>query len=1742
MRNIFFTLSLTWLLSVFCTTADAVQAVLQRGYDTNVSGANLTETTLTPSNISVSTFGQVFNLPVDDNVYAQPLYVPGVLIPGQGTHNVVYIVTESDTLYAFDADVGGNALWSENFAGSVGATPVPIAKFTFGGNKNITGNLGILSTPVIDPTTNLMYLVAATVENNNLVYRLHAVEITTGYEPYPNVVIGGTYGGVKFTPQYQTQRVSLTLAKGEVVFAFAAVELEQDNIGGYVGWVMSYNKSTLQQDGIYAASTTGDKGAGIWQSGRPPAVDSSGDVYVFTGNGYSNGYDGVNDFSESALKLDPGNGLALLDWFTQGDWSYADEYDLDLSSSGPILFPGTNLMGAGGKEGNFYLLNTTNLGKFNANDSQVVQKQEFSPDEIRGGPVYWQRSTANGGPRLYNWSATDTLKAYSFNGSVLSTGPVDQGPTEGIWPGGTLTLSANADTHGTGVIWSTLAQSGDAENNPPVPGMLVAYNAENLSAGELWDSTQNATRDGFGNLAKFVPPTVANGKVYVATFSNQVAVYGLLPTSFTLTATTSSQTVMEGNAASYALSIGAISGFSGTVSFSVSGLPAGAAASFSPSTVTGSGSTTLTVTTSSSTPVATSTLTITGTSGSLTQTANVSLTVTPIPAPSSFGLSTTTLTKSVLSGGTASYPLSVAATNGFSGTVGFTVTGLPAGATASFTPSTVTGSGGTTLNVTTTSGTTPLGTSTLTITGTSGSLTQSTSVTLAVVSSLSSPSFSLTPTTTTDTVAIGSTASYPLTVGALNGFSGAVALSVSGLPAGTTASFSPSTVNGSGATTLSVTTSGTTPAGTSTLTITGTSGSLSQSTSVTLAVTNTAGIGIQFVGQGTTLASTAVAGVVSQSNWNPATGANSTSALALVDGSGLSTGASVTWSSNGIYSLPIATTTANDQLMSGYLDAETTPTTVTVSGLPLDPVGYKVYVYADGDNGSGNRTGAYQISGTGITTTSVNLTDAANTNFSGTFVQANNSAGNYVLFTVTGTSFTITATPGTASDGYPRAPINAIQIVPQTATTPTFALTATTSSQTVTAGKSASYALNVEAEDGFSGTVSLSVSGLPTGATASLTPSTVSGSGAATLTVTTSSTMPASSSTLTVTGTSGSVTQTANVALVVTASASPSFSLTPTTSSQTVAAGSAASYGLSVGALSGFTGTVGFTVSGLPTGATASFIPSTVTGSGSTTLNVTTSSTTPVGTSTLTVTGTSGSITQTANVALVVTAAPTPSFSLTPTTSSQTVTEGNAASYALSVGALNGFTGAVGFTVSGLPTGATASFVPSTVTGSGSTTLNVTTSSSTPVGTSTLTITGTSGSLTQSTGVTLVVAAPPPPPSFSLSATTSTQSVLSGGTASYALSVGALNGFTSTVGFTVSGLPTGATASFVPSTVTGSGSTTLNVTTTSGTTPLGTSTLTITGTSGSLTQSTSVTLAVVSSLSPGFSVTPTTTTDTVAIGSTASYPLTIAAVNGFSGAVALSVSGLPAGTTASFSPSTVTGSGATTLSVVTGGATPGGTSTLTITGTSGSLTQSTSVTLAVTNTAGIGIQFVGQGTALASTAVAGVVSQSHWNQGTGSSSTTPLALVDGSGLSTGASVTWSANGVYNLPIATTTANEQLMSGYLDAVGTPTTVTVSGLPLDPAGYTVYVYADGDNGSGTRIGAYQISGTGITTTSVNLTDAANTNFSGTFMQANNSAGNYVVFTVPGTGFTITATPGTSTDAWPRSPVNAIQVVPN
>ena len=262
--------------------------------------------------------------------------------------------------------------------------------------------------------------------------------------------------------------------------------------------------------------------------------------------------------------------------------------------------------------------NSANMGHLVSRDTQIVQELQAAAGHIHGAPVYWNSSFSypQSYPLVYIWSENDFLKAFHFNGTNFDPNPVMQSTFQDPpgMPGGMLSISANGNTPGSGIVWAMVPYSGDAERNV-VPGVLRAFDAANIS-NQIWNSKQNAARDDFGNFAKFCPPTIANGKVYIGTFSNAVYVYGLLPPNFSVNAQPAARSVVPGNPTTFTVSSNALNGFNGPVALSVSGLPSGATVSFAPATLTGAGTSTLTINTLGSTPVGSSTLTVTGTSGS----------------------------------------------------------------------------------------------------------------------------------------------------------------------------------------------------------------------------------------------------------------------------------------------------------------------------------------------------------------------------------------------------------------------------------------------------------------------------------------------------------------------------------------------------------------------------------------------------------------------------------------------------------------------------------------------------------------------------------------------------------------------------------------------------------------------------------------------------------------------------------------------------------------------------------------------------------------------------------------------------------------------------------------------------------------------------------------------------------------------------------------------------------------------
>ena len=499
---------------------------------------------------------------------------------------------------------------------------------------------------------------------------------------------------------------------------------------------------------------------------------------------------------------------------------------------------------------------------------------------------------------------------------------------------------------------------------------------------------------------------------------------------------------------------------------------------------------------------------------------------------------------------------------------------------------------------------------------------------------------------------------------------------------------------------------------------------------------------------------------------------------------------------------------------------------------------------------------------------------------------------------------------------------------------PDFTVNAGPSSRTVAQNSSTTFTITVNAVNNYTGTITFSVNGLPAGAAASFAPASVVNSGTSVLTVTTAATTALGSYPLQIVGNDGTFGHSATVTLVV---ANPDFTIAAAPSSQTILQGASTTYTVNQTAVANYAATVTYSVSGLPAGATASFSPASITASGTTTLSIATTLTTPAGNYSLTITGTDGTLTHTASVNLVLSAV---DFSLAASPTSQSVNQGNPTSYTVTQTAINGYAGTASYSVSGLPAGAAGTFTPGSLSGSGTTTLAITTAATTPVGTYTLTITASDGFNTHSTTVTLVVSTP----DFSITASPSSQTINQGNPTSYTVTLNPISGYSGTVSFGLSGQPAGVSFSFAPPTVTTSGSTVLNISTATSTTP-GTYTLVINASDGTVTHTTSVTLVVTPA--GDFQMTTNIASQTVSPGQNTGYGITVSSLNGFSGAVALSISGLPAGATATFNPGSIVGAGTSSLAITTSVTTPAGVYNMIVTGTSGSIVHTVGVQLIV---------------------------------------------------------------------------------------------------------------------------------------------------------------------------------------------------
>lgn len=490
--------------------------------DNSRTGQNLQEAVLTPSNVNQAQFGKLFSFPVDGYVYGEPLYVENVTVPNQGFHNMVFVVTEHDSVYAFDADGPSTTpIWRVSFIDPAqGITTVPSGDVLTG---DIVPEIGITSTPVIDPGSGTLYVVAKTKENGSYVQRLHALDLATGTELATPAVIApvlpgtgdGTdgNGNVPFNALRELQRCALLLANGKVYVAFAS----HGDHGPYHGWVVAYDAVSLQQVAAYDATANGSEG-GIWQSGGGPAADPAGNVYVITGNGTFDADSGGADFGDSFLKLDPT--LVLLDYFTPFNQAQLNVQDADLGSGGALLLPDqatppTHLLLSAGKAGVLYFLDRDNLGHFNATgDTQIVQSLANAIGHLYSTPAYWNNA-------VYCISSNDVIKSLTLVNGRLPSSASHQGTTTFHFPGASPVISANGN--GPAVVWALQTDAFQTSG----PAVLHAWDASDVSH-ELYNSAQAGSRDTAGPAVKFTVPTVANGKVYVGT-QNALNVYGLLP-------------------------------------------------------------------------------------------------------------------------------------------------------------------------------------------------------------------------------------------------------------------------------------------------------------------------------------------------------------------------------------------------------------------------------------------------------------------------------------------------------------------------------------------------------------------------------------------------------------------------------------------------------------------------------------------------------------------------------------------------------------------------------------------------------------------------------------------------------------------------------------------------------------------------------------------------------------------------------------------------------------------------------------------------------------------------------------------------------------------------------------------------------------------------------------------------------------------------------------------------------------
>ena len=625
-----FTLVLLYVLISLHALSQSVSVTTQR-YDNRRSGWNSQETKLTSTSVNTNTFGLLFTRQVDDQIYAQPLILANLLING-ATHNVVFIATVNNSVYAYDAEnpASSTPFWHINVtpAGSRVLQNTDMSP-TY---TDFTGKIGIVGTPVIDTTTFTMYFVAPDMilATGEFEQYLHAIDYRTGIEKtgspvkivasYPGSGDGHVGNTVPYLPGKQNTRPGLLLLNGTVYVSSASY----GDYGPYHGWVLGYNATTLQKKYTYNDCPDGGN-AGIWMSGEGLVVDENGYIYLSTGNGTVGNSTNPNYYrnrGESLLKLIPsGDTMKLVDYFTPANYAFLNTNDLDYGVDGVLIIPNTTVSISGTKEGRMYVVSTSKMGKYSAgNDSvlQILNSNLTLENNIHGTPVYYHYISQSDTECVYVWPEGYNFQQYFFN---RSTGLFDLSKTingNGNGQGPIISVSSNGQVVGTGIVWASFPILDP--NHQTRQGVLQAFDARDIRR-QIWNSTTNSTRDSVGNYAKFNTPVVANGKVYLATFSNRLNVYGLFNTNpvpvtgVSMNPTTLS--IIAGSSSNLTAAIIPSNATNQNVSWTSSNTSVASVDAFGKVTANAAGNATITVTTADGNKTATCAVTVTSTPAQL---------------------------------------------------------------------------------------------------------------------------------------------------------------------------------------------------------------------------------------------------------------------------------------------------------------------------------------------------------------------------------------------------------------------------------------------------------------------------------------------------------------------------------------------------------------------------------------------------------------------------------------------------------------------------------------------------------------------------------------------------------------------------------------------------------------------------------------------------------------------------------------------------------------------------------------------------------------------------------------------------------------------------------------------------------------------------------------------------------------------------------------------------------------------